>query len=182
VKDAVRAGADSIEHGIELDDETIADMVTRGTVWVPTLDHNRYCVDGKHEFGFAPDTIPPLTEYIEKNLESTRRAVRAGVKIGMGSDAVYTMFGQNTRELGWFVKAGMTPAQALATATMIPAALLGHGKDLGAIAPGYFADIVAVEGDPLADIDAVINGVRWVMKGGTVVVDDTGAGRAERVR
>jgi imidazolonepropionase-like amidohydrolase len=182
VKDAVRAGADSIEHGIELDDETIADMVRRGTVWVPTLDHNRYCVDGKHEFGFAPDTIPPLTEYIEKNLESTRRAVRAGVKIGMGSDAVYTMFGQNTRELGWFVKAGMTPAQALATATMIPAALLGHGKDLGAIAPGYFADIVAVEGDPLADIDAVINGVRWVMKGGTVVVDDTGAGRAERVR
>ena len=78
------------------------------------------------------------------------------------------MFGQNTRELGWFVKAGMTPAQALATATTIPAALLGHAGDLGAIAPGYFADLVAVEGDPLADIDVVINQVRWVMKGGAV--------------
>ena len=155
VKDAVRAGADSIEHGIDLDDETIADMVRRGTVWVPTIDHNRYYVDAKDEFGFAPDTIPPLQAYIEKNLESTRRAFKAGVKIGMGSDAVYTMFGQNTRELGWFVKAGMTPAQALATATTIPAALLGHANDLGAIAPGYFADIVAVEGDPLADIDVV---------------------------
>jgi imidazolonepropionase-like amidohydrolase len=171
VKDAVRAGADSVEHGIELDDETIADMVKRGTVWVPTIDHNRYYVDAKDEFGFAPDTIPPLQAYIEKNLESTRRAVRAGVKIGMGSDAVYTMFGQNTRELAWFIKAGMTPAQAIASATTIPAALLGHDQDLGAVAPGYFADIVAVDGDPLADIDTLINRVVWVMKGGTVVVD-----------
>jgi imidazolonepropionase-like amidohydrolase len=173
VKDAVRAGADSIEHGIDLDDETIADMVRRGTVWVPTIDHNRYYVEAKDEFGFAADTIPPLQAYIEKNLESTRRAFKAGVKIGMGSDAVYSMFGQNTRELGWFVKAGMTPAQALASATTIPAALLGHERDLGAIAPGYFADIVAVEGDPLADVNVLITGVRWVMKGGAVVVDRT---------
>ena len=173
VKDAVRAGADSIEHGIDLDEETIAEMVKRGTVWVPTIDHNRYYVEAKDEFGFAPETIPPLQAYLEKNLESTRRAFKAGVMIGMGSDAVYSMFGQNTRELGWFVKAGMTPAQALATATTIPAALLGHSKDLGAIAPGYFADLVAVEGDPLADISVVIDKVRWVMKGGTVVVDQT---------
>jgi imidazolonepropionase-like amidohydrolase len=184
VKDAVRAGADSIEHGIDLDDETIAEMVKRGTVWVPTIDHNRYYVDAKDEFGFAAETIPPLRAYIEKNLESARRAFKAGVKLGMGSDAVYSMFGQNTRELGWFVRAGMTPAQALATATTIPAALLGHAKDLGAIAPGYFADLVAVDGDPLADIDVVIGKVRWVMKGGTVVVDKTtsngsaGAGRS----
>jgi len=184
VKDAVRAGADSIEHGIDLDDETIADMVRRGTVWVPTIDHNRYYVDAKDEFGFADDTIPPLKAYIEKNLDATRRAVKAGVKLGMGSDAVYSMFGQNTRELGWFVKAGMSPAQALATATTIPAALLGHAADLGAIAPGYFADLVAVDGDPLADIDVVISKVRWVMKGGAVVVDKArpdgsdGAGRS----
>ena len=171
LKDAVRAGADSVEHGIDLDDETIAEMVKRGTVWVPTIDHNRYYVDAKDEYGFAPDTIPPLQEYIEKNLESAKRAVRAGVKLAMGSDAVYTMFGQNTRELGWFVKAGMTPAQALASATTIPAALLGHEKDLGAIAPGYLADLVAVDGDPLADVNALINGVRWVMKDGQVVVD-----------
>jgi imidazolonepropionase-like amidohydrolase len=176
VKDAVRAGADSIEHGIDLDDETIAEMARRGTVWVPTIDHNRYYVDAKEEFGFAPDTIPPLQAYIQKNLDSTRRAFKAGVTIGMGSDAVYTMFGQNTRELGWFVKAGMTPAQALASATTIPAALLGQETALGALTPGYFADIVAVEGDPLADVNVLIDHVRWVMKGGTVVVDKTGAG------
>jgi ketosteroid isomerase-like protein len=128
-------------------------------------------VDAKDEFGFAPDTIPPLQAYIEKNLESTRRALKGGVKIGMGSDAVYSMFGQNTRELGWFVKAGMTPAQALASATTIPAALLGREKDLGAVAPGYFADIVAIDGDPLADINNLVNRVVWVMKGGSVVVD-----------
>jgi imidazolonepropionase-like amidohydrolase len=173
VKDAVRAGADSIEHGIDLDDETIAEMVRRGTVWVPTIDHNRYYVEAKDEFGFAPATIPPLQAYIEKNLESTRRAFKAGVKIAMGSDAVYTMFGQNTRELGWFVKAGMTPAQALASATTIPAALLGQEKTLGALAAGFFADIVAVDGDPLADVNILINRVVWVMKGGRVVVDAT---------
>jgi len=170
VKDAVRAGADSIEHGIELDDETIAMMVKQKTVWVPTIDHNRYYVDAKDEFAFAPDTIPPLQEYIEKNLESTRRAVKAGVLVAMGSDAVYTMFGQNTRELAWFVKAGMTPAQALASATTIPAKMLGREKELGAIAPGYFADIVAVDGDPLKDINVVISKVAWVMKGGKAVM------------
>ena len=89
----------------------------------------------------------------------------------MGSDAVFTMFGQNTRELGWYVKIGMTPAQALATATTNGAALLGKEKELGAVLPGYYADIVAVEGDPLADINVVIDKVRWVMKGGAVVVD-----------
>jgi imidazolonepropionase-like amidohydrolase len=171
VKDAVRAGADSVEHGIDLDDETIAEMVRRGTVWVPTIDHNRYYIDAKDEFGFEPDTIPPLQEYIRKNLESARRAIKAGVKLAMGSDAVYTMFGQNTRELAWFVRAGMTPAQALASATTVPAALLGQEKALGALAPGYFADIVAVEGDPLADVNVLIDKVRWVMKGGAVVVD-----------
>ena len=171
VKDAVRAGADSVEHGIDLDDETIADMVKRGTVWVPTIDHNRYYVDAKDEYGFAPDTIAPLQDYIAKNLESAKRAVAAGVKIAMGSDAVYSMFGQNTRELGWMIKAGMTPSQALGTATTIPAALLGHASDLGRVTPGAFADIVAVDGDPLADIDIVINHVVWVMKGGKIVVD-----------
>ena len=171
VHDAVLAGADSVEHGIDLDDETIAAMVKRGTVWVPTIDHNRYYVDAKDEYGFAPETIAPLQAYIEKNLAATARAFKAGVKIAMGSDAVYSMFGQNTRELGWMVKAGMTPAQALATATTVPAALLGHARDLGAIAPGFFADIVAVDGNPLTDIGVVIDRVRWVMKNGVVVVD-----------
>jgi len=155
-------------------------MVKRGTVWVPTIDHNRYYVDAKDDYGFAPDTIPPLEAYIEKNLESTRRAFRAGVRLGMGSDAVYSMFGQNTRELAWFVKAGMTPEQALRTATTNGAALLAQEGALGVVAPGAYADLVAVEGDPLTDVDAVIHGVRWVMKGGVVAVDHTAASSPSR--
>ena len=93
----------------------------------------------------------------------------------MGSDAVYSGWGLNTRELDWFVKIGMTPAQALKTATTEPAAMLGMEKSLGAVAPGFFADIVAVQGDPLADITAVTRteNVRWVMQAGRVVVDKT---------
>jgi imidazolonepropionase-like amidohydrolase len=170
VKDAVRAGADSVEHGIDLDNETLAEMVKHGTVWVPTIDHNRYYIDAKDEYGFKPEAMPPLQEYIQKNLEATRRAVKAGVKIGMGSDAVYSMFGQNTRELGWFVKAGMTTEQALATATTTAADLLGMAERLGRIAPGYAADFVAVDGNPLQTIDALFTGVRVVIKDGTVVV------------
>ena len=171
VKDAVRAGADSVEHGIELDDETLADMARRGTVWVPTIDHNRYYVDAKDEYGFPPESIGPLETYIAKNLDATARAFKAGVRLGMGSDAVYSMFGQNTRELGWFVKAGMTPAQALATATTTAAQLLGRQDSLGRIAPAFAADLVAIEGNPLADIGALFTGVRWVMKDGVVVID-----------
>jgi imidazolonepropionase-like amidohydrolase len=114
-----------------------------------------------------------LEAFIPRNLETTRRAFKAGVKIAMGSDAIYTMFGENTRELGWFVKAGMTPEQALQTATTNAAALLGKEKELGAVAPVYLADLVAVEGDPLADINVVLNNVKWVMKSGDVVVDKT---------
>jgi imidazolonepropionase-like amidohydrolase len=171
VRDAVRAGADSVEHGADLDEATIADMVSRGTVWVPTVDHNRYYIDAKDEYGFAPGAEIALRQYIDRNLESVRRAVAAGVRIAMGSDAVYTMFGQNTRELEWFVKAGMTPTQALASATTIPAALLQAEKQLGRVAPGYLADLVAVEGNPLERIDTLFSGVRWVMKDGKVVVD-----------
>ena len=171
VRDAVRADADSIEHGADLDDETLAEMVKRGTVWVPTVDHNRYYIDAAAEFGFAPGVEVGLKDYIDRNLESVRRAVKAGVRIAMGSDAVYTMFGQNTRELGWLVKAGMTNQQALAAATTTPAALLGMGDKLGRVVPGYLADLVAVEDDPLADITRLFSGVRWVMKDGTVVVD-----------
>src|SRR5262249_24360531 len=147
---------DSVEHGIDIDEATLAEMVRRNVVWVPTIDHNRYYVDAKDEFGFKPETIAPLKEYIDKNLETAKRAVKAGVRLGMGSDAVYWMFGQNTNELGWFIKAGLTPEQALATATMTAAALLGQENRLGRIAAGYAADLVAVEGDPLIDIDAVI--------------------------
>jgi len=170
-RDAVRAGADSVEHATDMDDATIAEMAKSNTVYVPTVDHNRYYIDHREEFGYDQKVVDRLDDYIKRNLETLRRAVRAGVKIAMGSDAVFTGFGENTRELEWFVKAGMTPAQALAAATTTPAALLGQEKDLGAIAPGTFADIVAVEGDPLRDVQSIIRGVRWVMKGGVVVVD-----------
>ncbi|HEX2642656.1 MAG TPA: amidohydrolase family protein [Thermoanaerobaculia bacterium] len=172
-RDAVRAGADSVEHATDMDDATIKEMARRGTFYVPTVDHNRYYIAHKDEFGYGPEVVGRLNDYINRNFETLRRAVKANVKIAMGSDAVFTGFGENTRELEWFVKAGMTPAQALAAATTNGAALLGMEKDLGALAPGYYADIVAVEGDPLTDIGAVVNGVRWVMKGGKTVVDRT---------
>jgi imidazolonepropionase-like amidohydrolase len=172
-RDAVRAGADSVEHATNLDDATIAEIARRGTFYVPTIDHNRYYVDNASQYGFAPGSTERLNDFIQRNLETARRAVKAGVRFAMGSDAVYTMFGENTRELEWFVKAGMTPAQALTAATANGAALLGMEKSLGAIAPGYYADIVAVEGDPLTDISVVIKQVRWVMKSGVVVVNKT---------
>jgi len=171
VKDAVLAGADSVEHGVDLDDETFAEMVKRRTVWVPTIDHNRYYIDAKDEYGITPQAISQLQNYIERNLESARRAVKAGVRLGMGSDAVFSMFGENTRELTWLVKAGLSPEQALMAATTTGASLLGMESQLGRVAPGYFADLVAVEGDPLKDIAAVVDGVRLVMKDGKVVVD-----------
>ena len=85
-------------------------------------------------------------------------------------DAVFSMFGQNTRELTWFVQADMTPEQALQTATTTAADLLGQSDALGRLAPGFVADIVAIEGDPTRDIEAVVRAVRWVMKDGHVVV------------
>jgi len=171
VRDAVRAGADSIEHGADVDEETLKEMVKRGTVWVPTVDHNRYYIDAAGEYGFAAGSEVALKDYIERNQKSVQLAVKLGVKLGMGSDAVYSMFGQNTRELEWFVKAGMTPTQALATATTTAAELLGMGDRLGRIQPGYLADIVAFDGDPTVNIAAVFNGVRWVAKDGRIVVD-----------
>jgi imidazolonepropionase-like amidohydrolase len=170
-RDAVRAGATTVEHAIDLDDATLAEMVRRGTIYVPTIDHNRYYSEYRADFRYTEQQAAALDSFRLRNLETARRAVKAGVKLGMGSDAVFHMFGQNTRELGWLVKAGMTPAQALATATTIGAEMLGMEKSLGRIAPGYYADIVAVEGNPVADINAVLNGVKWVMKGGAVVVD-----------
>ena len=175
-KDAVRAGADSIEHATDMDDETIAEMARRGIYYLPTIDHNRYYADNGDTLGYAPGYKERLNDFIQRNLETASRARKAGVRFVMGSDAIYTMFGENTRELGWFVKAGMTPEQALMTATRNAAEMLGMEKSLGAVKPGYFADLVAVSGEPLADIGAVISGVRWVMKGGQVVVDKTQPG------
>ncbi len=168
---AMLAGAESVEHAVDLDDSTLAQMARRGTVYVPTIDHNRYYIAHKDEYGYTSGDSAGLEAYMRRNVTTFRRALRTGVKIAMGSDAVFTGFGENTRELDRFVENGMTPAQAIATATTTAAALLGKEKELGAVAPGYYADIIAVEGDPLSDIAALTHRVRWVMKGGRVVVD-----------
>jgi imidazolonepropionase-like amidohydrolase len=175
-RDAVRAGADSLEHATDMDDQTIAEMVKRKTYYVPTIDHNQYYVENADSvYHFPPGAKERLLDYIRRNFETAKKAFQGGVRMVVGSDAVYNGWGLNMRELDWFVKMGMTPAQALKAATTEPAALLGMEKSLGAVAPGFYADIVAVEGNPLDDITAVSKreNVRWVMKAGRVVVDKT---------
>jgi len=172
-RDAVRAGTDSLEHATDMDDLTIAEMVKRGTFYVPTIDHNRYYLDNWQKIGYADGFQEKTKSYIARNLETARKAHKAGVKIAMGSDAIYSGFGENTKELAWFVKAGMTPEEALKTATTNAADLLGKKDEIGAVSPGYFADLVAVDGDPLADINVAIDKVKWVMKGGAVMSDKT---------
>jgi imidazolonepropionase-like amidohydrolase len=175
-REAVRAGADSLEHATDMDNQTIAEMVKRKTYYVPTIDHNQYYVENADNvYRFAPGTKERLLGYIQRNFETAKKAFQAGVRIVVGSDAVYNGWGLNMRELDWLVKMGMTPGQALKAATTEPAAMLGMDKSLGAVAPGFYADIVAIEGDPLANITAVSkrDNVRWVMKAGRVVVDKT---------
>src|SRR5262249_54577406 len=138
-RDAVRAGTDSLEHATGMEDATIWEMAKRGKFYVPTIDHNRYYLDNWQKIGYAGGIQEKTKAYIARNLETARKAHKAGVKFAMGSDAIYTMFGENTRELAWFVKAGMTPAEALKTATTNAAELLGKKDELGAVAAGYFA-------------------------------------------
>jgi imidazolonepropionase-like amidohydrolase len=170
-RDAVKAGVDSVEHAIDIDDATFEAMVKQGTVYVPTVAHNQYYINHKDEFGYDQAAVDRLTGYIKKNEETVGRAIKFHVKIAMGSDAVFTGFGENTDELAYLVKAGMTPGEALDSATGVGAELLGKSDELGHVAPGAFADLVAVDGDPLSDIEVAIHHVKWVMKGGKVVVD-----------
>jgi imidazolonepropionase-like amidohydrolase len=177
-RDAIRAGTDTLEHATDMDDDTLAELARKRIWYVPTIDHNQYYIENADNvYKFPGGAKENLKNYIVRNLETAGRAYRAGVRMLMGSDAVYNGFGLNLRELTWFVKLGMTNAQALQTATISGAEMLGMERSLGAIAPGYFADIVAVEGDPLTNIEAVVRNVRWVMKGGVVVVDKTRGAR-----
>ncbi|HKB90601.1 MAG TPA: amidohydrolase family protein, partial [Opitutaceae bacterium] len=165
-RDAIRAGADTLEHATDMDDETIAEMVKAGVWYVPTIDHNQYYLESIDVYKFPAGSEVNLANYIQRNFETAKKAFKAGAKIVVGSDAVFTGFGKNMRELGWFAKMGMTNEQALQAATVVPAEMLGLEKSLGSVAPGYLADIVAVDGDPLIDIQVAINQVRWVMKDG----------------
>jgi imidazolonepropionase-like amidohydrolase len=173
-RDAIRAGCDTLEHATDMDDATIAEMVSKKIWYVPTIDHNQYYVENADDvYKFPAGAKEKLNDYIQRNYVTAQKAFKAGARMLVGSDAVYNGFGLNMRELTWFVKMGMTNEQAMQTATVLPAEALGMEKTLGSVAPGYFADIVAVQGDPLTDIQAAINNVRWVMKGGAVVVDKT---------
>lgn len=174
VDDALRAGVDSIEHPVGLDDEILVRWARTQTLYVPTIDHNRYYADHRKEYGYDEDVERDLREFVQRNVHDLRRAHAAGIRIAMGSDAVMTMFGQNTRELEWFVEAGMTTKEAIQAATLNGALLLGQEENLGRLRTGFAADIIAVEGNPLADIRALTRAVRWVMKGGQVVVDHRG--------
>ncbi len=172
-RDAIRAGCDTLEHATDMDDATIAEMVQKKIWYVPTIDHNQYYVENNDVYQFPAGAKENLEDYIRRNYITAQKAFKAGARMLVGSDGVYNGFGLNMRELTWFVKMGMTNEQALQSATVSAAEALGMEKSLGSVAPGYFADIVAVQGDPLADIQVVIKNVRWVMKGGAVVVDKT---------
>jgi imidazolonepropionase-like amidohydrolase len=173
-RDAIRAGCDTLEHATDMDDATIAEMVSKKIWYVPTIDHNQYYVENADDvYKFPAGAKENLKDYIQRNYLTAQKAFRAGARLLVGSDAVYNGFGLNMRELTWFAKMGMTNEQAMQAATVMPAEALGMEKSIGSVAPGYFADIVAVRGDPLADIQVAIKNVRWVMKGGAVVVDKT---------
>ncbi|HYY99042.1 MAG TPA: amidohydrolase family protein, partial [Pyrinomonadaceae bacterium] len=169
VKAAVRGGCASIEHGSFLDSEAIRELVKHHTALVPTLYLPTHYLEHKERFvAFDPLTWAFFERLRAGNLSNAQAAKKAGVWIVNGSDAVAGLHGQNAREIIWLTKAGLTPAEALRAATADAARLLGLEGKAGVIAPGAFADIVAVPGDPTRDI-SVVEKVSFVMKGGEVV-------------
>jgi imidazolonepropionase-like amidohydrolase len=160
---AVRAGVASIEHGSMLDDSTIALMIRHGTYLVPTAYLAR-TIDVDH---LPPPIAAKAREVFPLARASHIRAIRAGVKIAFGTDAAVLTHGQNAHEFGIYVEYGMSPIDAIRTATTNAADLLGV-TDRALLAPGRLADIIAVPGDPLADIHQ-LERVSFVMKGGAVV-------------
>ena len=169
IKAAVRAGVASIEHGSMLDAEAIAMMKERGTYLVPTS----YLVD-RIDLAVLPPLVRKKAETIlPVARESLRQAIAARVKIALGTDAGVYPHGENAKEFAVYVKAGLSPLDALRTGTINAADLIGK-DDRGTIAAGKLADLVAVPGDPLRDITATER-VQWVMLGGKVVRDETSA-------
>jgi imidazolonepropionase-like amidohydrolase len=164
---ALNAGVDSIEHGDGLDEELIDMMVRRGVYWCPTIYVGIYVAAGRAAAG-AP-IWPEMLKFEEK---AFGLAVRKGVRISFGTDAGGFAWTENqAKEFAYMVRYGMTPMQAIQAATTVAAALLDMSDDLGSIEPGKFADIVAVPGDPLADITQ-LEKVHFVMKAGTVYKND----------
>lgn len=165
-KAAIRAGAQSIEHGSILDDEALRMMKKRGVYLVADIYNGDYIDEVGTRDGWPAETLRKNRETTETQRAVFRKAVRMGVKIAYGTDAGVFPHGDNAKQFPYMVKYGMTPMQAIRAATVDAAALIGW-RDVGAIAPGGYADMIAVDGDPLADI-SVLTGAKIVMKGGKI--------------
>jgi imidazolonepropionase-like amidohydrolase len=166
IKAAVRAGAASIEHGTLMDDEGRKLMVQHGTYLVPTLEV-RECIGSNYPAEF----VAKSKRIMAAQLENFRKAVAAGVKIGFGTDIGVCPFGQNGREFNLMVQNGMTAMQAIQSATVADAELLGIADRVGSLKKGKLADLIAVRGDPLVNI-RLLEDVRFVMKQGQIYKQD----------
>lgn len=167
IKRAIRAGVTSIEHGSFIDDEGIKLMKERGTYLVADIYNDDYILAEFSRLGY-PDKIIEKERLVGRTQrENFQKAARAGVKIAYGTDAGVYPHGWNAKQFAHMVKWGLTPAQAVQAATINAAELLGWSDKIGVIAPGAFADIIAVSGDPLKDVTE-LERVKFVMKGGVV--------------
>ena len=167
---AVEAGIHSIEHGTYMDDEIMQMMIERGTWYVPTISAGRFVAEKAEEEGYFPPVVAEKAAEIGPLIQDTfARAHAAGVRVAFGTDCGVCPHGENAREFEFMVEAGMSPADALRSATINAAELLGRSDRLGQLREGFAADLIAVEGDPLADVGALMD-VRFVMRDGKVFV------------
>ena len=165
---AAQAGVRSIEHGSRLDRATVREMAKKGIYLDPTLYHLQWYADHGAALEYGAGYREKLAALQKEQFASLKLAREAGVKIACGSDAVYSMHGENAQEMVWLTRAGLSPTEALRAATTTNAELLGLQSEIGRIAPGFAADLVAVPGDPTKEIGAVAH-VDFVMKSGDVV-------------
>ena len=174
IKNAVRAGVHSIEHGVFLDDEGLDLMLERGTYLVPTLSAGFAVLELGERTGAVPENVlEKARELTGQALSSAAKARAAGVRIAFGTDASVFPHGQNLRELELMTRAGMSPMEAIVSATRTAAECLGWDDRIGTIEPGKLADIVITAVDPLSDIAALqdTSKIMLVMKGGDIVKD-----------
>ncbi len=168
IKNAVRAGVRTIEHGSFLDDEGIALMVKHGTWLVADIYNGDYTEEVGTRDGWSVEILRKNRETTDIQRANFEKAVRAGVRIGFGTDAWVFPHGENARQFAYMVKYGMTPLGAIRSATIDAAASLGRSQEFGSITPGKFADIIAIDGDPLVDIERMRH-VTGVIKDGVIV-------------
>ena len=166
---AVLAGVTSIEHGTFMSDEVMALMRERGTWYVPTIIAGKFVAEKAEIDGFFSEVVRPKARAIGPLIQDTfARAYAQGVPIVFGTDTGVSPHGDNWKEFGYMVEAGMPPLEALTSAMSVAAGVLGQGHQLGQLAPGFLADVIAVEGDPLSDIGRM-SAVSLVIKDGEVV-------------